>query len=280
MFNISARVLMLLVTATPFAVATPWQQNLDFELLFSQGYYSSNWLGEERTSGSATAGLNHRANNQLAPIIRFEHELGLAFGQQVTQTESAETTVWTSIKSEDKIKLDEALRFTLGAWLDPILRLEAKSQFIDGRISPRTFFNPLELFEAAGGGRRFYDDSTRMLTSELGIAFRQYWGRTSLDSLRADAGFKWTSAYRTRFFSPLASFATRLTFYEPLFKIGGETELNRKPEIDWESELSVRFGRALSGRVAIQLLSDSRAPQPRIKQILGLGLSLAWPQTN
>ena len=255
-----------------------WTQQLGFELLFNQGYYSANWQGDEKTSGSLTASLDHDAQRQLAGPVRLEHEIALAFGEQATKLDSAAGGGWDFSKSEDKIRLDEALRFTLGFWVDPIVSVQLKSQFLDQRDTASTrYLNPLELLESAGFGRRFFDDSTRTLTSEIGAAARQVFDRTA-DEPVADAGISWTTAFKTIVFSRNAGYSSRLTLYKPLLVLGGDTEVGTWPQVDWENELSARFNKALSGKVFVRLLFDENVDEDvRLKQTLGMGLSLAWP---
>ncbi len=271
-----AAIALLFAAAAPVSGAR-WNQQVGFELLFNQGYYSSNWQGDEQTSGSLTATLGHLASRQLAPAMDFEHELALAFGQQVTATDSGDSE-WEVSKSEDKIRLDDVLRFTLGAWVDPLLSVQFKSQFVDARDSTTRYVNPLQFLETAGVGRRFYDDSTRKFASEVGFAARQLLDRAADTSLIADAGVSWTTAFRTIVLTANAGYATRLVVYKPLFALNGGEEIGTWPEVDWEHELSARFNKVLSGKVYVQLLFDEKTHEdPRLKQTLGMGLSLAWP---
>lgn len=270
--------LAVLALAATAAEPGPWEQQAGFELLFNQGYYSTNWQGDEKTSGSLTASLDHLAQRQLASAVRFEHEMALAFGEQLTRRDSAAGGGWESSKSEDKVNLDEALRFTLGFWVDPLLLVQLRSQFLDNRDTSQTrWLNPLQLLETAGFGRKFYDDSTRTLTSELGAAARQLFD--AADTLTvSDAGVSWTTAFRTKVFSPNAGYSTRLTLYKPLLAFGTNTELGTWPLVDWQHELSARFNKFLSGKVFVQVLFDELVdPDVRLKQTLGMGLSLAWP---
>ena len=263
---------------TGLAEAAAWEQRLGLELLLNEGYYSANWSGDERTSGSLTAALDHLAARQFASPLRFEHGLALAFGQQVARRDSAAGGGWETSKSEDKIRLDEALRFTLGYWVDPIVSTQLTSRFTDGRDSTRTYWlNPLQLLEMAGVGRRFYADSTRTLTSELGAAARQLFDHSAPGTV-ADAGVSWRSELRTIVFSRNADYTTRLVVYKPLFALGGGAEIGSWPQLDWEHELSARFNKALSGKVYVRLLYDENVTEDvRLKQTVGLGLSLAWP---
>jgi hypothetical protein len=270
------RTVLLTAALLAMAGAAGWEQKVGFELLLNQGYYSSNWQGDERTSGSLTATLGHRAQNQLARVVRFEHDMGLAFGEQVREQDSAAGGGWEVSKSEDKVSSDELVRFTLGGWVDPLAGLQLRSQFIDTRDSNTLFLNPLQLMEMVGGGRKFYDDSTRTLTSELGAAARQLWD--AKNPLVADAGISWITKFRTKVLTDNASYSSRLTAYKPLIAMGSGTEIGKWPQVDWEHELSARFNKALSGKVYVQLLYDELvAERPRLKQTLGMGLSLAWP---
>jgi len=275
---IAVALLLSLPAGTGRAEAAAWEQQLGFEMLLNEGYYSSNWSGDERTSGSLTATLDHLAARQFASPLRFEHGLALAFGRQVAHRDSAAGGGWETSESDDKVRLDEALRLTLGLWVDPMVSVQLKSQFTDGRDSTRTcWFNPLQLLEVAGAGRRFFADSTRTLTSELGAAARQLFDRSAPGTV-ADAGVSWTSALRTIVFSRNADYSTRLVVYKPLFALGGEAEIGTWPQVDWEHELSARFNKALSGKVYVQLLYDENVTDDvRLKQTVGMGLSLAWP---
>jgi hypothetical protein len=258
-----------------------WVQKAGFELLFNQGFYSDNWTGDEKTSGSLTASLGHTAQRQLADPVRLEHELALAFGEQAARRDSASGGGWEVNKSEDRIRLDDALRFTLGLWVDPLLSIQLKSQFVDKRDTTQMYWvNPVQLLEAAGFGRKFFDDSTRTLTSELGAAARQLFDRADTLTV-SDAGISWITALKTIVGSPNADYASRLTLYKPLLNLGGETELGTWPQVDWEHTLSARFNKVLSGKVYVQLLFDEIVDQDiRFKQTLGMGLSLAWPSAE
>lgn len=272
-------VLAVLVLAGPAGAGEPggWKQQAGFELLFNQGYYSSNWAGDEKTSGALTASLNHLAHRQFTRRLRFEHEAELGFGQQLTRDEEG----WTASKSEDKVNLDELLRFTLGLWVDPLVLVQVRSQFLDNRDPDATYWlNPTQLLEAVGVGRRFFDDPVRTLTSEFGAAARQLFDRADTLTV-SDAGLSWITGFRTRVFSPNAGYATRLTLYKPLVALGSADELGTWPQVNWQHELSARFNKALSGKVFAQVLFDDRVDEtPRLKQTIGLGLSLAWPGTE
>ncbi|UCG42077.1 MAG: DUF3078 domain-containing protein [candidate division WOR-3 bacterium] len=254
----------------------PWVQKVGVELMFNQGFYTTNWQGDEKTSGSLTATLGHTAQKQLARPLRFEHDMELAFGEQATRQED---DTWDVSKSEDKIRLDELLRFTLGFWVDPLASVQLKSQFFSTDTSDKMhWLNPLQLLETVGVGRRFFDREARTLTSELGAAARQLWDVTAEPDQVADAGVSWITAFRSILGSPNAEYKTRLTLYKPLvaFQTGGE--LGTLPEVDWENAVSARFTKALSGKLYVQMLYDDKTDEtPRLKQTLGLGLSLAWP---
>jgi hypothetical protein len=258
-----------------------WVQKVGFELMFNQGLYSTNWQGDEKTSGSLTASLGHTAQKQLARPLRFEHDMELAFGEQATRQEG---DTWDVSKSEDKIRLDEMLRFTLEFWVDPLASVQLKSQFFStdsDTIDQMHWLNPLQLLETIGVGRKFFDTEARTLTSELGAAARQLWDQTVIDPDQksvADAGVSWITAFRSILGSPDAEYKTRLTLYKPLvaFQTGGE--LGTLPEVDWENAVNARFTRVLSGKLYVQMLYDDKTDEsPRLKQTLGLGLSLAWP---
>ena len=272
-----ATAVLLAGTASGQETNPAWKQNFGFELLLNQGYYSSNWQGDEQTSGALTASLDHQAARQLAKAVRFEHDIGLAFGEQLRERDSASGGGWETSKSDDRIELDELLLFTLGAWVDPLVSFQLRSQFTDIRDSNTLYLNPLQLLETFGAGRRFYDDSTRTLTTELGAAARQAWDVRDTTDLVVDAGVSWTTAFRTKVFSSNAGYSTRLVLYKPLLALGEETELGTWPQVNWEHELSARFNKVLSGKVYGQVLFDERIDdQPRLKQTLGMGLSLAW----
>jgi hypothetical protein len=284
---IPALVLALLITPVlaqdeePSNEPGPWIQKAGFELMFNQGFYSTNWQGEEKTSGSVTASLGHTAQKQFARPLRFEHEMALAFGEQATRQEG---DTWDISKSEDKIRFDELLRFTLGFWVDPLASVQLKSQFFSTEADTQMhWLNPLQLLETVGVGRKFFDTEARTLTSELGAAARQLWDVTAEPDQVADAGVSWITAFRTILGSPSAEYNSNLTLYKPLvaFQTGGD--LGTLPEVDWENAVSARFTKALSGKLYVQMLytdrglAEGETASPRIKQTLGLGLSLAWP---
>ena len=254
--------------------AGPWQQKLSFELLLNEGYYSSNWTGSEQTSGSATATLSHTAAKQLAEKLRFEHGLDLAFGQLLSYDTLADK--WSPSKSEDQIRLDDLLRFTLGLWVDPLLDFQLKSQFVDATAAPTECFNPVDLLETGGVGRKFFDDSTRTLSSQVGASAHQLFNARDTATI-SDVGVSWISAFRTIVFSQDAEYSTKLVLYKPLFNLGGGGEIGTWPQLDWEHALTARFNKALSGKAYVQLLYDENIDKNlRFKQALGLGLSLAW----
>jgi hypothetical protein len=267
------------VLAVCAALAAPvwaqgWTQKLGFDLIFNEGYYSDNWTGDEKSSGSLTATLGHSAGIQIAEPVRFDHASVFAFGQQLTQRDSV---TWDRSKSEDKIQLDEVLRFTFGAWVDPLVSVQLKTQFLDQTDTTTTrWLNPLQLLETMGAGREFYDDSTRLLASQVGFSARQLW--TTPAPMVADAGLSWMTAFKTIVFSKNAGYSTHLTVYEPLVAFASDTTLKRTPQVDWQHELTARFNRALSGKLFFQLLYDQNVVNAvRFKQTLGMGLSLAWP---
>ncbi len=271
--NVVAVLVLVLVVASAQDAAGSWQQKLGFELLLNEGYYSSNWVGNEQTSGSVTAMLGHSAARQLSGKVKFEHELGLAFGQLLSHDSLSDR--WQTSKSEDKVRLDDVLRFTLGLWVDPLVSFRLKSQFIDGRNTPTKYLNPIELLETGGVGRRFCDDSTRALTSQIGAAARQVFDRDT--TAVADAGVSWITAFRHLLFSRDAEYTTKLVAYKPLLAFSSGAELGTWPVLDWEHAITARFNKALSGKVYVQVLFDETVhASPRLKQTLGMGLSLAW----
>jgi hypothetical protein len=219
--------------------------------------------------------LGHIASRQMNEKMKLEHDLGFAFGQLLSL--DTLTDRWTPSKSEDKVKLDDVLRFTLGMWVDPLISFGLKSQFIDATAAPTMYLNPLELLETGGVGRRFFDDSTRTLTSQFGVAARQVFN--ARDTLTvSDAGVSWITALRHIVFSKDAEYTTRLVAYKPLLRFGAGEELSTWPVLDWEHAVTARFNKALSGKVYAQMLFDDGIDEsPRLKQTLGMGLSLAWP---
>ena len=252
--SLCALMLVSLVAAPAvFAQNGPegWIQKAGFELLFNQSFYSDNWTGDEKTSGSLTASLGHTAQRQFADPVRFEHEMALAFGEQATKQDENAGGGWDVNKSEDKIRLDDVLRFTLGLWVDPLLSVQLKSQFVDKRDTTQMLWiNPVQLLAAVGFGRKFFNDSTRTLTSELGGAARQLFDRADTLTV-SDAGISWITAFKTIVGSPNADYASRLTLYKPLLNLGGEAELGTWPQVDWEHTLSARFNKVLSGKIYV-----------------------------
>jgi hypothetical protein len=251
-----------------------WQQKFNFSLLLNEGLYSTNWQGDEKTAGSVTASIDHAAQKQLAPVLKFEHAIGLAFGQQVTDEGD---DGWQWAKSEDKIRLDEVLRLTLGIWVDPFVSAALKSQFIDGRDTARQrWLNPLEFLEAAGVGRTFFESDARALKSQLGAAARQL--LDAADTLTvSDAGVTWSTDFRTRLGTPDAGYSTKLVLYKPLVALGGSRDIGTWPQLDWQHELNAKIGKFITAKAYVQLLYDEVVnDRLRFKQTLGLGLSYAW----
>jgi hypothetical protein len=252
-----------------------WQQKLGFSLLLNEGLYSTNWQGDEKTSGSITASVDHAAQKQLAPALKFEHAVGLAFGQQVADEGD---NGWQWSKSEDKIRLDEVLRLTLGIWVDPFVSAALKSQFIDGRdTTTERYVHPLELLEAAGVGRTFFDSEARALKSQLGAAARQLFDDLDTLGTVADAGLTWSTDFRTRLGTPDAGYSTKLVLYKPLVSFGSGHPVGTWPQLDWQHELNAKIGKFITAKAYVQLLYDEVVDDKlRFKQTLGLGLSYAW----
>lgn len=265
---------LALVVAIAAAQAPGWGQRFNFSLLLNEGLYSANWTGEEKTSGSITAAVNHAAQKQFTRQFRFEHGIALAFGQQVTD----EGEAWRWSKSEDKIRLDEVARFTLGIWVDPFVSAALKSQFIDRRDTLRTrLVHPLEFLEAAGVGRTFFESEQRMLKSQVGAAARQLLDELDTLGTVADAGVTWSTDFRTRLGTPDAAYSSKLVLYKPLVAFGTGREVGTWPQLDWQHELGAKIGKFVTARAYVQLLYDEIVlDQVRFKQTLGLGLSYAW----
>lgn len=269
-------VLVLILAGIAAAQAdNAWQQKFGFSLMLNEGYYSDNWAGEEKTSGSATASIDHAAQKQLARALKFEHAIGLAFGQQVTDED---TLGWQWSKSEDKIRLDEVLRFTLGLWVDPYVSGALKSQFIDGRdTTVERYIHPVELLEAAGVGRTFFESEQRMLKSQLGAASRQLFDELDTLGTVADAGVTWSTDFRTQLGTPEAGYSSKLVLYKPLVSFGSGHPVGTWPQLDWQHELGAKIGKYITAKAFVNLLYDEIVHDKlRLKQTLGLGLSYAW----
>lgn len=284
MIAVSTPLIILMLTAAAPAQDTvgKWNQNLTFDLLLTEGYYA-NWSGDERSYGSLNAQMNHIAAGQMTERTRYEHKIDIAFGQQIRQ--DSVTGSWRRDKSDDRIQANELLRFTLGAFVDPLVSFQFKSQFVDSRDSVGRYLNPLEMLETVGVGRRFFDDSTRTLSSQLGASCRQSFDGFDTLGMVVDAGVSMEALFRTVVFSKNAEYSTTLVVYKPLVVLGGSRTVGRWPQVDWQHKLSARFTTNLSGNINVLILGEDNPSATgalvlRLKQTLGMGLSLAWPTNS
>ncbi len=209
-----------------------WYPSLESGMNLTQSSYSDNWSGGDRGSIVWTAILNGTLENQVHEKANWYSALKLAYGQTHNQEADDEGgRTWARPdKSTDLVDLETIMRLTLGAFVDPFVSARLESQFQDASdpLGRNLTFNPIRLRESAGVARRFIDEEDRSLLSRLGFTLRQgirkqFKDAESDDTVTEttnDGGIEWTTDYKTKILEDQVTWASRLSFYQPVFFSG------------------------------------------------------------
>jgi hypothetical protein len=223
-----ALALALLVAAVPALAADPvepgpWKYRTQFGFNFTQSSYSSNWRGGDTGQFTWVATLDAGAERQFSQKFNLKNVLKVAYGQTGEQISGDQ---WdTPSKSTDQFLFESLGRFSLGGFVDPYAAINFETQFLDETNPYKALtFNPIKLKESAGIARVWAKDEDREFTSRLGLAVRQTFAGTVVDTLTLavarstanDGGAEFVSTMTWPMWEKKLVYKGRLTVYQTL----------------------------------------------------------------
>jgi len=172
--------------------------------------------------------------------------------------------------------------------VDPFAAGRLQTRFLDESQKPidnTRIFNNMLFTESAGIMKNFLDSKNTLLSTRLGVAFRQDVDRDRLDPIAdkketfvtSDGGLEFVSEYNKNIKFPLEStFKSKLNVYKALINSKSD-ELNndwKAPVATWENTLNTK----LFGAVSANFLFEMRYNKQQVdaiqwQQMLGLGVS-------
>ncbi len=283
-------ILFFVVLAIVAAIsAEDWEVKSDFNLLLSQGAYSDNWNGTEKSSVSWTAKLNSSAQKQLTDLLNNRNTLKLAFGQTHQQeVDDNGDRYWAKPeKSTDLIDFESMLRFTMHGWVDPFVSFRLESQFIDYSQEGNTrTFNPMLLTESAGLARVFIEEEKHMFSTRLGGALRQHIDRDALNedgeeetNTTQDAGLEFVGEYM-KVLNETLTYESRLDVFQALYNSEEDDLENddwKAADVTWLNTLNAKIWKSLSINLEVEWVYDKeqdKAGQYRENLALGFSYSI------
>jgi hypothetical protein len=274
------------------SVKTGWAKSLVTDMTVTQTSYSDSWVGGEAGSVNWVWNLDGTAERPLSPKVNFKSNLRLKFGQTLTQ--DAETKDWAKPKkSTDLIDWENVLRFTLGAVVDPYAAFRLESQFYDGAVAvKKLYFNPIKLTESFGVARVFYKKDKETVTSRLGLAVRQIFKKSVLDTVTletvdstiTDGGFESVTDATLKLARNM-QYVGKLSIFKALFS----SESNREqplgkqyvgvhwstPDVNWENTITASVTKIINVSLYTQLQYDRDIDaRGRFKETLALGFTI------
>ncbi|HHV36907.1 MAG TPA: DUF481 domain-containing protein [Candidatus Cloacimonetes bacterium] len=283
-------IITILTLSFAFLMAEGWDIQSDVSLTLSQSAYSENWVGTELSNITWLANGNFLAQKQLLKWLHNKNTIKAAFGQtHVQDTDSQGEKYWEAPTiSTDKIDAETLYRFTLDGWVDPFAAGRLQTRFLDESQKPidnTRIFNNMLFTESAGIMKNFLDSKNTLLSTRLGVAFRQDVDRDRLDPIAdkketfvtSDGGLEFVSEYNKNIKFPLEStFKSKLNVYKALINSKSD-ELNndwKAPVATWENTLNTK----LFGAVSANFLFEMRYNKQQVdaiqwQQMLGLGVS-------
>ncbi len=260
-----------------------WKYTVLTNLTLTLNTYSDNWAGGEFSAFSWAWQFNGTAEKALAPWVKSNNTLKLAFGQTALQ-DSAKN--WGELKkSTDLIDLETMARFTLKSVVDPFVGVRVVSQFSDQRVENATYYgNPIVITESFGAIRDIIKNERLDWTARLGGALRQ-----SIDlnedtvvqpeTIINDGGIEFVTNLKAKTEDNRISYLTQVKVYEALFSsIPGSDTLNewRYPDVLWENTLGITLAKYIMLNLYAQLIYDKEIDDAvRWKNVVGLALTFS-----
>jgi hypothetical protein len=268
-----------------FAGADPWKNSLDMSLNLTQNAYSNSWTGGEIGNMVWVGIMNGIFEKQASSKFNFRNTTKLQFGETISQDQT--TKDWHHpVKSTDKIEIDNMVRLTVHAFVDPYIDLGLLSQFYDATYKPKkSYLNPLLITESAGAAKTLYSREKNEVITRLGFSFRQ---NILVDTTTAslphrsanDGGFE--SVTETHYaLAKTLSYSSKLTLFKAIF-FSDKTKYKGLPEENYWKAIHVNFENTLAASVTkyvqvtlyTQLLYDKLiSTKGRFKETLALGLT-------
>jgi len=271
-------IITILTLSFAFLMAEGWDIQSDVSLTLSQSAYSENWVGTELSNITWLANGNFLAQKQLLKWLHNKNTIKAAFGQtHVQDTDSQGEKYWEAPTiSTDKIDAETLYRFTLDGWVDPFAAGRLQTRFLDESQKPidnTRIFNNMLFTESAGIMKNFLDSKNTLLSTRLGVAFRQDVDRDRLDPIAdkketfvtSDGGLEFVSEYNKNIKFPLEStFKSKLNVYKALINSKSD-ELNndwKAPVATWENTLNTK----LFGAVSANFLFEMRYNKQQVER--------------
>ncbi len=258
--------------------AKGWDVDSDILVNLTQSQFSDNWAGSELSNITWTATSNTVAQKQLKDWLNNKNSLKLAFGQTHMQKKDGDNNLsWDEPqKSTDQIAFESLMQFTLKSFVDPYVSLRMDSQFLDQQTGLDTYIvNPIKFTESAGIMRTIVNTEKTKLNVRLGGAVRETWNRRN-DKLPIDGGVEGIAEYKQIISAMNASYNSKLTAYQALFKsdaVEGNDDW-KAPDVKWENMLSFKLWKLLSLNLNLDFIYEKeQSPDIQWREVLGLGFS-------
>jgi len=270
-------IIMALMSLSILA-AKGWDVDSDILVNLTQSQFSDNWAGSELSNITWTATSNTVAQKQLKDWLNNKNSLKLAFGQtHMQKRDAAGQLEWDKPqKSTDQIAFESLMQFTLKSFVDPYVSLRMDSQFLDQQTGLDTYIvNPIKFTESAGIMRTIVNTEKTKLNVRLGGAVRETWNRRN-DKLPIDGGVEGIAEYKQIISAMNASYNSKLTAYQALFKsdaVEGNDDW-KAPDVKWENMLSFKLWKLLSLNLNLDFIYEKeQSPNIQWREVLGLGFS-------
>jgi hypothetical protein len=258
--------------------AKGWDIDSDILVNLTQSQFSDNWAGSELSNITWTATSNTVAQKQVKEWLNNKNSLKLAFGQtHMQKRDAAGNLEWDKPqKSTDQIAYESLLQFTLKSFVDPYVSLRMDSQFLDQQTGQDTYIvNPIVFTESAGIMRSILNTDKSKLNVRVGGAVRETWNRRN-DKLPIDGGVEGIVEYKQIISAMNASYNSKLTAYQALFKSDKVEGFDNWKALDvkWENMLSFKLWKLLSMNLNLDLIYEKeQSPDIQWREVLGLGFS-------
>ncbi|MCB5224256.1 MAG: DUF3078 domain-containing protein [Candidatus Cloacimonadaceae bacterium] len=270
-------IIMALMSLSILA-AKGWDIDSDILVNLTQSQFSDNWAGSELSNITWTATSNTVAQKQVKEWLNNKNSLKLAFGQtHMQKRDAAGNLEWDKPqKSTDQIAYESLLQFTLKSFVDPYVSLRMDSQFLDQQTGQDTYIvNPIVFTESAGIMRSILNTDKSKLNVRVGGAVRETWNRRN-DKLPIDGGVEGIVEYKQIISAMNASYNSKLTAYQALFKSDKVEGFDNWKALDvkWENMLSFKLWKLLSMNLNLDLIYEKeQSPDIQWREVLGLGFS-------
>lgn len=284
-------IVTILMFSFVFLMAEGWDIQSDVSLTASQSAYSDNWVGTELSNITWLANGNFLAQKQLVKWLHNKNTVKASFGQtHVQETDSSGDKYWKAPTiSTDKIEAETLYRFTLEGWVDPFTSARLQTRFLDESqkaLDNTRMFNNLLFTESAGVMKNFIDGKNTLLSTRLGVAFREDIDRGKQNPvtdekenfITIDGGVEFIAEFNKNIKIPLNStFKSKLNVYKAVINSKSDELPNdywKAPVASWENTINTK----LFGIVSANFLFEMRYNKQQVdeiqwQQMLGLGVN-------